>query len=260
MKIGIIGYGIVGKATEFGLKRGHSVFVFDKYAFTPNSIQKVLDCSIIFICVPTPMKVSGEIDLSAIEDTLDTIAISTNDNKILVIKSTAVSGTTEKYAKKYPQFKFVFNPEFLTEKNANEDFVESTRIILGVDDEEVGNVLEDVYKRADFCCPIIKVDFKTAEMIKYACNVFLASQISIANELYEICKHCGIDYEDIKEAAVFDDRIGTNISVPGPDGQRGFGGKCFPKDLNALIYLAKENGYKAYLLEEVWRTNLRFRK
>ena len=97
-------------------------------------------------------------------------------------------------------------------------------------------------------------------MIKYAANVFLASQIGIANEIYQICKTIGVDYDEVKKAILHDKRIGTNIDVPGHDGDFGFGGKCFPKDLNALIYLAREHMYRPHLLEEVWRLNEKVRK
>lgn len=97
-------------------------------------------------------------------------------------------------------------------------------------------------------------------MIKYSANVFLTGQVALANEIYQVCHSLGVDYDTVKEAILLDDRIGTNIDVPGPDGDFGFGGKCFPKDLNALIYLARENMYRPYLLEEIWRLNERVRK
>src|SRR3989338_9713092 len=96
-------------------------------------------------------------------------------------------------------------------------------------------------------------------MIKYAANVMLAGQIALANEIYQICNHVGVDYTVVKETILQDSRIGRNLDVPGPDGNLGFGGKCFPKDLNALIYLAREHMYRPHLLEEVWRLNERVR-
>ena len=96
-------------------------------------------------------------------------------------------------------------------------------------------------------------------MIKYTSNVTLASQIMIANEIYQICKNTEIDFETVKKTILLDKRIGTNINVPGPDGDFGFGGKCFPKDMNALISFSKENGYNPELLEQVWKSNLKLR-
>jgi UDPglucose 6-dehydrogenase len=257
MNIGIIGFGVVGQATAFGLKRGHKIYWWDK--FKGGNIELIDKCKIIFICVPTPMKINGEVDISNIFESIEVFNGSNGKDKIFVIKSTATSGTIENLEKLYP-YKFIFNPEFLTDVNAKEDFINSTRIVIGANDPRSGKELEKVYREAKFTCPIIHTNTRTAEMIKYASNVFLASQISVANEIFEICKEFKVDYDIVKNAVKFDDRIGKNIDVPGPDGKRGFGGKCFPKDLNALIYATNELGHKSYLLEEVWRTNLRYRK
>lgn len=97
-------------------------------------------------------------------------------------------------------------------------------------------------------------------MIKYSANVMLAGQIALANEIYQICKVIDVDYETVKNIIQLDNRIAKNITVPGHDGELGFGGKCFPKDLNALIYLAREKMYRPYLLEEIWRLNEKLRK
>jgi UDPglucose 6-dehydrogenase len=257
LNIGIVGYGVVGQATAYGLKRGHEIFWWDK--FKGGDIDAVGECPIIFICVPTPMKPSGEVDITNVYESIEFFNSAHDVDKIFVIKSTATSGTIDGLEKLYPSYKFIFNPEFLTDVNAKEDFINSTRIIIGANELKVGKVLEEVYRQAKFTCPVIHTNARTAEMIKYACNVFLASQISVANEIYEICRVLGIDYNLVKEGVKYDDRIGKNIDVPGPDGKRGFGGKCFPKDLNALIYMTNELGHKPYLLEEVWRTNLRYR-
>lgn len=264
MKIGAIGMGVVGIATVNGLKRGNEVYCYDKYKQSEYTLKDIAEnCDVIFITVPTPMKKSGEIDLSAIYESVSILnehAIDKEEKQIIVIRSTAVSGTTDSLAQRYPKFDFAFNPEFLTDKNANDDFINSKRIVLGVGSERVFNILAEVYRRAYFTCPIIKTDIKTAEMIKYASNVMLMSQIITANEIYEICKHLDINYNEIEYILQYDNRIGKNIQVPGPDSDRGAGGKCFPKDLNALIYLAREHGYRPDLLEEIWRTNLKFRK
>ena len=264
MKLGEIGMGIVGSATVNGLIRGHEMYCYDKYkpcAYTLKDIAE--NCSVIFITVPTPMKKSGEIDLSAIYESISILneyASDKDEKQIIVIRSTAVSGTTDKLAERYPKFDFAFNPEFLTDRNANQDFLDSKRIIIGANSDRVFNVLKKVYEDAGFNCPIIKTDVKTGEFIKYCSNVFLASQISTSNELYEIAQLLGINWEEIINALNYDDRIGKFTKVPGDDGERGWGFKCLPKDLNALIYLAREHGYRPDLLEEIWRTNLKFRK
>jgi len=154
----------------------------------------------------------------------------------------------------------VFNPEFLRERHALEDMENTNRIIIGANREEDFKKTTKIYRPLFPNVEYIYVDKKTAEMIKYASNVMLASQIAIANEIYQICEAVGIDYDEVKESILMDERIARNIDVPGPDGELGFGGKCFPKDLRALIFLARENMYNPYLLEEIWRSNLGIRR
>lgn len=269
MKIGIVGYGVVGGVTGKVLAKKHQIFPYDKYKKPYNSkirLSKLTaKAEVIFICVPTPMKPSGEIDYSAIHNSLTVLLAEcrrqSRDSQtiVVVIRSTAVSGTTDSLAEKYP-FKFAFNPEFLTERNALRDMRATERVIIGANDQDGRRKLEMVYRPIFPKARYIFVNRKTAEMIKYAANVMLASQISLANEIYNICQAVKVDYETVKNIILFDQRIGRNIDVPGWDGDFGFGKKCFPKDLNALIYLARENHYRPYLLEEVWRLNERVRK
>ncbi len=210
------------------------------------------------------MKPSGQMDYTAVDDSLRSLqqaAITVGRDPaslLVVIRSTAVSGTTDGFAQRYP-FMFAFNPEFLREKHAVEDMKQTNRVVIGANDEKSALVLRNVYEPLFPNAHYLVVSAKEAEMIKYAANVFLASQVAIANELYQVCNAVGVDYETVKKAILFDERIGKNINVPGPDGDFGFGGKCFPKDLNALIHLARDNWYRPYLLEEVWRLNERVR-
>jgi len=132
--------------------------------------------------------------------------------------------------------------------------------VIGANSLEDYKKVENVYLKVFPDAKYIHVDRKTSEMIKYAANVILTSQIATANEIYKICEVVGVDYESVKNVILLDKRIGTNLNVPGPDGDFGFGGKCFPKDLNALIHLARENQYRPYLLEEIWRINLALRR
>tara|TARA_Y100000310_G_scaffold316318_1_gene367871 strand:+ start:6662 stop:7513 length:852 start_codon:yes stop_codon:yes gene_type:complete len=264
MKIGMIGMGFVGGTTSKIFETKHEVFCYDKYKEPYTNPEVLKNSEVIFICVPTPMKPSGEIDYSAIYDALeilDKIFKNSLNKPTIVIRSTIVPGTTEKLAKQY-DFNFVFNPEFLREKFAVEDFIETNRIVIGTTNAEDYKKVRKIYNEI---FPESKVKYllvspKTAEMIKYSSNVMLASQIGLANEIYQICEKIGVEYNEIKDAISLDPRIAKNINVPGPDNDFGFGGKCFPKDLNALIYLARESGYRPHLLEEVWRLNERVRK
>lgn len=262
MRIGFIGMGVVGGTTAKVLGKAHEILPYDKYKPEYNNPQILESAEVIFICVPTPMKPSGEIDYTSIYSSLDMLSEifkKHNTKPLIVIRSTAVSGTTDFLEKKYP-FRFVFNPEFLRDKTALEDMEKTTRIIIGANVEKDYKIVESIYKPIFPEANYIFVDRKTAEMIKYAANVTLTSQVATANEIYQICRAIGVDYNKVKETILLDKRIGKNIDVPGPDGDLGFGGKCFPKDLNALIYLARSNLYRPYLLEEMWRLNERVRK
>lgn len=269
MKIGIVGVGFVGGATAHVLKKEHELYLYDKYKEQYNSQENLKELTknseCVFICVPTPMQPSGAIDYTNIHSSINQLLIEFEKNGrdpkdlVGIIRSTAVSGTTDELAKKYP-FRFAFNPEFLREKYAIEDMENTNRIVIGANESETALKVEQIYKPIFPNAEYVFVDLKTAEMIKYAANVTLASQVAIANEIYQICETTGVDYEEVKKAILLDERIGRNIDVPGPDGDFGFGGKCFPKDLNALIYLAREKMYRPYLLEEVWRLNERVRK
>lgn len=269
MKIGIIGAGVVGSATGRALSLAHEILYYDKFK-KPYNLQSNIDeigreAEMVFVCVPTPMKPSGEMDYSAIYGSLDELAQSvekTSRNSrdlISIIKSTAVSGTTDRLSAKYP-FKFAFNPEFLREKHAEEDMMNTNRVVIGANDYEVAEKIVHMYKEVFPNAKYEVFDIKTAEMIKYAANVMLAGQIALANEISQICVALGIQYDAVKNSILHDERIARNINVPGPDGKMGFGGKCFPKDLNALIYLARENHLRPYLLEEIWRSNLATRR
>ena len=260
MKIGIIGGGVVGSALKYGLDRGHEVFVYDK--FNPqDKIEEVLVCPVIFFCLPTPMLKSGKIELDCLEEMIDITNMKAKKGTTCVIKSTAVSGTTRKFKEKYKDLDWAFCPEFLTDINSQQDFVNTQRIVIGTEYSHTFEKLKTVFKEAGFDCPIKWTSLEIAEFVKYFSNVLLATKVSLANEMYQVAQRLGVDYNEAKDLLLMDNRFGkTHLDVPGYDGDFGMGGKCFPKDLNAFIYLARELGYTPYLLEEVWRTNLRVRK
>ena len=266
MKLGFVGMGFVGGNTAkvFGEKFG--VIAYDKFKepyTSEENLEKMLgEASLIFLSVPTPMNSKGEIDKSFLYDSLDALTRRYDGNSespVVVIRSTAVPGTTKELSTKYP-FPFVFNPEFLKERTAYEDMKNTSRVVIGADEKGLHRKVRDVYAEIFPEAKYVFTDTKTAEMIKYSANVFLASQISVANEISKICEVFGVDYNEVRRAILLDGRIGRNISVPGPDGLRGFGGKCFPKDLNALIHASSEKGYDPLLLKEVWELNKRVRE
>jgi UDPglucose 6-dehydrogenase len=189
------------------------------------------------------MKKSGECDLgilaSALNEISECVKALNKHGYIVVIKSTIPPGSTNTLNSIYQDLDIVFNPEFLTEANANEDYKNQNRIIVG--GERPGSTrVKAIFAKAFPKVPIIKTSSTIAETIKYVTNTFLAMKVSYANEIYQLCQGLGIDYDKVIEYARYDDRLGnSHWSVPGPDGDFGFGGHCFPKDIAALQFLAK---------------------
>ena len=154
----------------------------------------------------------------------------------------------------------VFNPEFLTERNAVNDYDNQERIIIG-GPRPATTTLKNIFSKVFPNAKVIKTGSKHAEMIKYFTNCFLATKVTFANEMYQICNNLGLDYDKVVEYSICDKRIGnTHLNVPGHDGDFGFGGHCFPKDLNAIIHLTKKIGSANNLLRSVKETNDELRK
>lgn len=264
MRIGIMGYGMVGGALKVALENSHEIIYWDKYKNTPYEIKDLEDCYVIFLCVPTPILKSGAIDKSALYDSMDNLVKNNIKNKIIVIKSTAVAGTTDELAEKYNDYEFAFCPEFLREKTSIEDMLNMNRVIVGTESEDIYKIVKKIFIDSGYTedkCKYLHVDTKTAETIKYASNTFLATKITFANELYNICDSLGVDYETVVNAICLDKRIDRSYGwkVPGDDGKKGYSQRCLPKDLSAFIHLAKESGYFPNFLQEVWRSNIDFR-
>lgn len=265
MKIGIIGNGFVGSAIMHGfILHVDDIMIYDKNPKRSTHSMKDLvnESDVIFICVPTPMFESGECDLSIVESVSKELSqYSCIDKKVVVIKSTVVPGTTERLANKYPKMNFVFNPEFLTERKARLDFINTSRIVLGSNNTLANDIVEKLYRLRFPYTKIIKTDFGTAQLIKYMCNCFFATKVSFMNEMYQICEAIKGDWEKAIEGFITDGRIGnSHIDVPGHDGDLGFGGKCFPKDLNAMIKRAEELGVSPDVMKGVWEKNKQVRK
>lgn len=256
--IGIIGYGIVGRAVEYGFKEIAEIRYYDKYKISQPLEEVIKNSEFIFVCLPTPSNKNG-IDLSIMDENIADIAkLTDNTDKIIVIKSSVVPGATRNYAKKYPRSKFCFNPEFLTEANYLEDFVNSDRHVIGADDDKISLRVTALYRDRFPKTPIFRTDLTTAEIVKYMSNCFLAAKVIFSNEMYDLCEKLGINYDEVKKMVGADKRIGeSHFSVTSV---RGFGGKCFPKDIVALIGLYKKFGLDASLLETVWNKNLKIRK
>ena len=224
MKIGIIGKGFVGTAVYEGLKQYHKIETYDMAkASTCKSLEELVEVSdVIFVCLPTPMKDNGSCHIGIVEDTLLGLDI-INKCKTVVVKSTIPPGTTEMWNKKFKNIQIVFNPEFLTEANSIEDFKNQNRIIIGGPRPATTKV-KRVFAKAFPKVPIIKTGSTTAEMVKYFLNCFLATKVSFANEMYQICEALNIDYDKVTEYASYDEGLGkSQLNVPGPDGDFGYG-------------------------------------
>lgn len=262
-KIGIIGWGVVGQAVGKGFKtkKENKVLWYSRGdgPYTPEEV--IEESEFLFVCVPTPMfSDHSGIDPSIVKGVVDFIAPKIKGtDKVLIIKSTVVPGTTASFKKKYPEVDFAMNPEFLTEANALGDFLRPDRTVIGAFSQSVSARLAGLYQ--DLYGPGSKIfltDPTTAEMVKYMSNALLATKVIFANEMYDLCTALGIKYEEVKAMVTADARIGpTHLDVTTI---RGFGGKCFPKDMVALIGFAKDKKIDASLLKTVWDKNLKIRK
>jgi len=261
--IGIIGQGFVGSAVREGMQNYFDILAFDKdpnkYSNVESIYHMIESTSIAFLCVPTPMKKSGECDLSIVRNALTEISniaksLSVEDF-IVVMKSTVPPGTTDKLNSEYSNLDILFNPEFLTEANATEDYKNQNRIIVG--GERPGSTkVKAIFAKAFPKVPIIKTSSTIAETIKYVTNTFLAMKVSYANEIFQMCQALNVDYDKVIEYARYDDRLGnSHWSVPGPDGDYGFGGHCFPKDIAALQHLMLQLNIDSTIIDSVIQKN-----
>jgi UDPglucose 6-dehydrogenase len=228
-----------------------------------DNIASVKESDVTFICVGTPSGEDGSIDLSYVEAAAKDIATALKDMDkyhVIVAKSTIVPTTTEKVIlpilEKYSgkkvgeDFGLCMNPEFLREGAAVHDALKPDRIVIGQWDKRAGDVLIKVYE--DFTCPKLRVPIRTAEMIKYTANSFLATKITFANEMANLCEHYNIDVYDVMKGVGLDFRISEQFLRAGA----GFGGSCFPKDVKAIVATAKSAGVPTNLLDAVLAVNI----
>tara|TARA_B100000902_G_scaffold3377_1_gene4315 strand:- start:8013 stop:8846 length:834 start_codon:yes stop_codon:yes gene_type:complete len=263
--IGIVGQGFVGNAVYQKFSKYYDVLTndLDETKSTSTLENLITSCETIFLCLPTPMKPDGSCDLSILEKVLqqiDLIVDNYETKRTIVIKSTIIPGTTRKWNEEYESLNIVFNPEFLTERNAVKDYDNQKRIILGgprPTTTELKQIFSKVFPKAT----IIKTDSTHAEMVKYLTNTFLSTKVSFANEIYQLCNKLNIDYDKVVEYATYDERLGkSHWGVPGHDGDFGFGGHCFPKDLAALLHLTIQMGTINNVLLATSNTNDDVRK
>ncbi|MCE9533144.1 MAG: hypothetical protein K8T89_18755 [Planctomycetes bacterium] len=276
--IGIIGQGFVGGAVREGLRPFFNIWTYDKRHGTavyrgdeevrgvepPDPARWILENidGPVFVCLPTPMQRDGGSDTSIVEETiakLDEAAASLGRSAVAVIKSTIPPGTTERLNTNRKALTVCFSPEFLREATFLEDFLKQDRIVIGGPPVGV-EVVAEVFRQSFPNVPLHLTNSTIAEMVKYVTNCFLAVKVSLGNELKGLCDRQGIDYSSVMQIATLDARLGTSHwAVPGPDGKPGFGGSCFPKDLNALMFVAAQLGALHHTMRGAWETNLEIR-
>ena len=256
IKVGVIGNGFVGEAITFAFSSIADMYVYDTDpSRCLNDIDAVHKCDFVFVCVPTPMYHDGSQDLSYVENVFNTAT----DRPIYILKSTVLPGTTDRLSKQYPNFKIIFSPEFLTERTAKLDMLTQSRIILG----GVFSLTEKakiLFNKRFKIKNIIQTDSKTAELTKYMNNTFFATKVSIMNEFKLLADKIGANWDDALKGFVSDGRIGdSHLNVPGHDGKLGYGGTCFPKDVNALLSFSNKHSIELHTILGGWKTNLKLR-
>ncbi len=244
---------------EPGLRTLVSKNVKDKRLYFSSNIENVIrDSKIIFIAVGTPQDVDGKADLSSVSSAVKTIINNLNSYKIICTKSTVPVGTgkwiSSKISEKHPndRFDYVSNPEFLREGSAVNDFLYPDRVIVGASSSKAFKEMREVYRPLFINkTPVMEFSVSTSEMIKYASNSFLALKISYINEIANLCESVGADVHDVALGMGKDGRISSKFLHPGP----GFGGSCFPKDIEALNALGESNGVALNTVTATIKTN-----
>lgn len=229
----------------------------NRLSFTTNLADAIKGATIIFLALPTPPGEDGSADLSYVLGVADELGSLIEDYKVIIDKSTVPVGTAEKVAEAVAknakvEFDVVSNPEFLREGFAVDDFLKPDRVVIGTRSEKARKMLEELYKPyVRQGNPIIFMDERSAELTKYAANAFLATKITFMNEIANFCEKVGADVDAVRSGIGSDSRIGKRFLFPGI----GYGGSCFPKDVQALAKSGKEMGYDFQILDSVMRVN-----
>lgn len=258
--IGIIGKGVVGTAVHYWLARFHDIIIHDPILGT--TIDELLEeTNFAYICVPTPqLPESGDADLSIIHEILSILP----DGFQAVIKSTIPPGTTKYLGEKYPKLRLAYSPEFLVERNSIQDYGDQDILVVGTNDEELAEIIFQHHIEAKIVTneQCMKIDPTSAEILKYSRNLFYAMKVIYSNQMYDISKELGSDWSRISElmTSTRHQLIGSSHLEPMHGEYRGFGGKCLPKDVSAITYLAKKLGVKYQILDAIIEDNSELRK
>lgn len=251
-RLAVMGAGMVGGSLiKYFEKRKYNFVIYDPpKGFADAAALNAAE--VVFVCVPTPFDEVKGFDLSYVENALSTL----DGEKIVALKSTVVPCTTERLQQRYPQHRICYNPEFLTEVTADQDFAFPDRQIIGYTERSYGIAKDIILLMPQ--APFERIVPSTAaEMIKYFGNTWFSTKVVFANQMYDLCQRLGVDYDAVKDAVAADKRIGPTHLEVFHDGYRGYGGKCLPKDTRALIQLGDKRGAEMELLKMVEYLNNR---
>jgi UDPglucose 6-dehydrogenase len=256
--IGVVGLGVVGGtvARTFA-EAGVSVRGYDRY-LEIGSPQDLADCSVVFLCVPTPSEEGDGHDLTEVWAATREIEPYVHAGTVVATKSTVPPGTSDSLAEAFPGLEFVVAPEFLVATHPVETFTHPDRIVIGARSGEAATMVADLLTRVAPAAPVVVVSPTEAELVKLCANAMLAAKVALANELFEVCRRFGVSWSRIQGVVGLDRRIGADhLTVTS---ERGFGGACLPKDLDGLIAAAHQAGYAPALLQEFADFNRRIRR
>lgn len=266
IKVGIVGGGFVGTATSKFAGPGISVIIYDvdstRCLPVDTTMKEIVECNLIFVCVPTPSNSDDSCNTKFVEDVIETIrSLKLQNTPPIIVRSTVSPGTCQRLG-------VVFFPEFLRETTFLEDFRTTSTWLIGISNEEEISVIlliKKLLRKAKENGSIVSNDLlinssTTTELIKYARNAFLATKVSFCNEMYNLCEKLDIDWENVQKGFAMDSRIGeSHTHVPGKDGKFGFGGNCLPKDTLALEHEFRRNHVNSYTISGAILTNFQMR-
>lgn len=257
MNIGIIGVGVVGSAIKkYYTEKGYDVLAYDRDPTrSTHDFIELQHCALIFVSVPTLTLDNGNQDLMPLLTVIQNLN-TMRYKGVIVHKCTVVPGTTRYFQKEYPKLRIVHCPEFLTEANAYFDYKNANSVLLSGKDADCKLVATVVGDKVVH----LFSEYESTEIAKYLHNCFLATKVSFMNEMFDVCRHFGVEYKEVVDAVMWLGGIGdSHLKVPGPDGKRGWGGMCFPKDTRAFINTMSLKGVWLETLAGAIKTNKKVR-
>ena len=265
--LGFIGQGFIGSAIADCFQHYANVKTYDiRPELSSHTYPEVIAQDVLIMALPTPMKKDGTVDISIVEEALRQLAsnLGSDEVKPVILKSTIPPHKLGVLMLEYPGIFLVHSPEFLTERSARYDFQQSNRFIFGTlvgeDQSPYAKTISDLFNLRFPMVPQYWTSFVESSLIKYFCNAYFCSKISLFNEYNQICASWGINFESVIGKVMLDPRIGrSHFQVPGHDGLYGYAGSCFVKDTNGYFEVAKDAGVNPKVMKGVWHKNVETR-